>query len=78
MIFLEVEVSRLVEITMLMMKAQNRMSNPSSHYTMTLLVINPCAHELTLPRSNKQEQRRILKKQSELWMKMTKLFLTGY
>jgi hypothetical protein len=34
----------------LMMKAPNRTSNPYNHYTMTMLVMNPCIHELTLPR----------------------------
>jgi hypothetical protein len=33
-----------------MMKAPNRTSNPYNHYTMTMLVMNPCIHELTLPR----------------------------
>jgi hypothetical protein len=46
-IFLEVQVSRLVEISMLMMKALNSVgSNLCSHYTTAPLVINPCAHEL--------------------------------
>jgi hypothetical protein len=35
---------------MLMMKAPNRMSNSYGHYTINLLVINLCVHELTLPR----------------------------
>jgi hypothetical protein len=39
-----------VEITTLMMKASNRTLNPCSHHTMIMLVINPCAHELTSPR----------------------------
>jgi hypothetical protein len=39
-----------MEISTLMMKAPNRTSNPCNHYTMTLLVINPCAHQLTSPK----------------------------
>jgi hypothetical protein len=42
LIFKEVEVSHLVEISMLMMKAPNRISNPCSHNTTASLVITPC------------------------------------
>jgi hypothetical protein len=35
---------------MLMTKAPDRMLNSYGHYTTSLLVIDPCAHELTLPR----------------------------
>jgi hypothetical protein len=41
-IFQEVEISRLVEISTLMTKALNITSNPCSHYTTALLVINLC------------------------------------
>jgi hypothetical protein len=30
---------------------QNERTNPCNHYTMAPLVINPCTHKLTLPRS---------------------------
>jgi hypothetical protein len=44
-------ISRLVEISMLMMKALNNISSdPCSHYTTAPLVTNPCAHELASPR----------------------------
>jgi hypothetical protein len=44
-------VSRLVEISTLMMKAPyNVDSNPCSHYTTAPLVTNPCTHELASPR----------------------------
>jgi hypothetical protein len=37
---------------MLMMKAPNSVGlNLCSHYTTALLVTNPCAHKLALPRS---------------------------
>jgi hypothetical protein len=50
-IFWEVRVSRLVKISMLMMKASNNVgSNLCSHYTMAPLVTNPCTHELASPR----------------------------
>jgi hypothetical protein len=49
-IFREVEVGRLVEISMLVKKAPNRRSKPCNHYTMALLVTNTCAHELASPR----------------------------
>jgi hypothetical protein len=40
----------LVEISMLIMKVRNRISNLYSHYTTTPLVINSCTHELISPR----------------------------
>jgi hypothetical protein len=50
-IFQGVRVSRLVEISTLMMKASNSVgSNPCSHYTTAQLVTSPCTHELALPR----------------------------
>jgi hypothetical protein len=42
LIFGEVEVSQLVEISTLMMKAPNRTLNLCNHYTTAPLVINPC------------------------------------
>jgi hypothetical protein len=72
LIFREVHVSRLVEISTLMMKALNNVgSNPCSHYTTALLVTNLCTHELASPRrlcpckwientsKNRKEQSRI-------------------
>jgi hypothetical protein len=41
-IFQEVEVSRLIEISTLMMKALNSTLSPYSHYTTAPLVMNPC------------------------------------
>jgi hypothetical protein len=71
-IFQEVWLSRLVEISTLMMKALNNVgSNPCSHYTMAPLVTNPCTHELASLRrlchckwikntsKNRKEQSRI-------------------
>jgi hypothetical protein len=40
--FQEAEVSGLVEISTLIPKALDRTSNPCSHYTTALLVINLC------------------------------------
>jgi hypothetical protein len=68
LIFQEVRVSRLVEISTLMTKAPNSVgSNPCSHYTMALLVTNPCTHELAKKamslqanREHKQEQERTI------------------
>jgi hypothetical protein len=42
LIFKEVEVSSLVEISTLMTKVSNRTLNPYSHYTAAPFVINPC------------------------------------
>jgi hypothetical protein len=50
LIFQDIEVSQLVDISTLMMKAPNRTSNPCHHYTTASLVINLCAYELTSPR----------------------------
>jgi hypothetical protein len=51
-IFRDIWVSRLVEISMLIIKAPDSVgSKPCSHYTMAPLVSNPCTHELASPRS---------------------------
>jgi hypothetical protein len=63
----------MVEISMLMTKPLNSVSsNPCSHYTVALLVTNPCAHKLVSPRklcpykqientsNNRKEQSRIV------------------
>jgi hypothetical protein len=73
LIFREVEVSRMVEISTLMMKAPNITLNPCSHYTTAPLVINPC--DMNWPRQegwSLQAQSRTQvwtkKMQSKLWM----------
>jgi hypothetical protein len=72
-IFGEVELSGLVEISMLMMKAPNRTSNPCSHYITALLVINPCdmncpCQEGLFLQVQSRTQARMKKIQFELWM----------
>jgi hypothetical protein len=64
----------LVKISTLMMKAPNNVGlNPCSHYTIALLVTNPCAHDLAspegyVPASESRTQARIGKNNIELQM----------
>jgi hypothetical protein len=66
--------SRLVEISTLMMKPPNSIgSNQCSHYTMAPLVTNPCTHELASPEGyvstrESRTQARIGKNNLELQM----------
>jgi hypothetical protein len=73
-IFWEVEVSRLVDISMLMIKAPNRTSNPCGHYTTAPLAINLCdtnspQQEGSSLQAQSRMQARTKKMQSELRMK---------
>jgi hypothetical protein len=87
LIFWEVRVSRLVEISMLMMKALNSVgSNPCSHYTTSPLVTNPCTHELASPRrlcpykriKNKSKNRKEQSRIADEWLAHESWGLTNW